>query len=67
MVETQLFESCVVHQARSLDVLILYFIYNMVFVSSTYDMIINTKYSVSQKKNPFARVLCFILMKDIAR
>ena len=37
------FASCVVHQTRSsLDVLILYFIYNMVFVSYTYDMVINT-------------------------
>ena len=36
------------------------FLYNMVFVNQTYDMIINTKYSVSQKKS-FAGVLCFIL------
>ena len=38
------FASCVVRQTRSLGVLILYFIYNMVFVNESYDTIINTQF-----------------------
>ena len=49
MVETQRSASCVVHETRSLDVLIIYhgteyFIYNMVFVNESYDTIINTQF-----------------------
>ena len=58
------FASCVVRQTRSLDVFILYFIYNnMVLVNQTYDMIIDTQFH----KKSFVRVLCFILMKDVGR
>ena len=48
------FASCVVHQTRT---------YNMFFVNLMYDMIISPQfYQIS-----FARVLCFIFMKDIGR
>ena len=40
------------------------FIYSMFFVNQTYDMITNTQF---YKKISFARVLRFILMKDIGR
>ena len=45
--------SCVVHQTRS---------YNMVFVSKTYEMIINTQFYTNYRP----RVFCFI-MKDTYR
>ena len=67
MVETQLCKfawyvrhvrwTCVFYTSK-------YFIFNMVFVNQIYDMIINTQF---HKIKWFARVLCFILMKDIGR
>ena len=55
-----------VHQTRSLGVLNLYFIYNMVFVNKTYDMVVDTQFHHFYGRS-FARVLYFILMKDIVR
>ena len=49
-----------IHQTRLLGVLILYFVYNMVFVNYTYDMVINTQLHKFYGKS-FAPVLYFIL------
>ena len=50
------FARCIVHQTRSLGVLIQEFIYNMVFVNKTYDMVINTQFRKIYRRS-FARVL----------
>ena len=66
MVETQQSASYVVHQTRSLDEFILYFIYNIiVFVNKIYDMV-NTQFHKFYARS-FARVLYLILMTDIGR
>ena len=56
--------SCVIHQIRSLGVLILYFIYTKVFVNQTYDKVVNTQFYKFYRRS-FARVLYFILTKAI--
>ena len=60
------FASCVMHQTRSLGVLIPYFIHNMVFVNYTYDMVVSTQFHKFYGRS-FVRVLYLILMKDIGR
>ena len=56
-----------VHQTRPFGVVILYFIYNMLFVNETYDMVVNTQFHNFYGRS-FARVLYLILMnKDIGR
>ena len=44
----------------------IFFIYNIVFVNYTYDMVVNTQFRNFYGR-PIARVLYFILMKDIGR
>ena len=58
--------SRVVHQTRSLVVLILYFNYNIVFVNWTYDMVVSSQFH-KLYGGSFERVLHLILMKNINR
>ena len=60
------FVSCVIRQTRSLGVLVLCSICNMVFVNYIYDMIVDTQFHKCYGR-PFARVLYLFLMKDIGR
>ena len=60
------FASCVMHQTRSLSVLILYSIHNMVFVNWTYDMVVISQFCKFCGRS-FVRVLYLVLMTDIGR
>ena len=60
------FVSCVIRQTRSLGVLVLCSICNMVFVNYIYDMIVDTQFHKFHGR-PFACVLYAFLMKDIGR
>ena len=60
------FVSCVILQTRSLGVLVLCSICNMVFVNYIYDMIVDTQFHKCYGR-PFARVLYLFLMKDIGQ
>ena len=53
-----------VRETRSLGVLVLCFICNMVFVNYIYDMVVDTQFHKFHGR-PFARVLHVFLMKDI--
>ena len=55
-----------IHQTRTLGVLILCFIYNMVSVNQTYNMVVHAQFHKFYGRS-FARVLYLILMKDIDR
>ena len=64
VVEIQLC-SCVVRETRSLGVLVLCFICNMVFVNYIYDMVVAQFHKFYGR--PFARVLDVFLMKGVGR
>ena len=59
------FASCGIRQTRSLGVLVLCFICNMVFVNYIYDMVVAQFHKFYGR--PFARVLDVFLMKGVGR
>ena len=58
--------SSVIRQTRSLGVLVLCSICNMVFVNYIYDIVVDTQFNEFHGR-PFARVLYVFLMKYISR
>ena len=60
------FASCVTRKTRSLGVLVLCSICNMVVVNYIYDMAVDTQFHKFHGR-PFARVLHLFLVKDIGR
>ena len=60
------FACCVIRQTRSLGVLVLCSICNMVLVKYIYDVVVDTQFHNFYGR-PFARVLYAFVMKDVGR